>query len=87
MSLCQARAPEWLIATDQPALVAGNPFETLAVGPRRGRWIREGYALASALLTRGADLNAVTDALADALSDHGGLPFRSPLAALVLAAS
>ena len=31
VSLCQA-APEWLIATDQPVAVAGNPFEIIVAG-------------------------------------------------------
>ncbi|HWI99205.1 MAG TPA: phospholipase A [Burkholderiales bacterium] len=32
VSLCQAAAPEWLIATDQPAVVAGNTFEIIVAG-------------------------------------------------------
>ena len=32
VSPCQAAVPEWLIATDQPALVAGNPFEIIVAG-------------------------------------------------------
>jgi SAM-dependent methyltransferase len=80
------------------ALAAGAGFTTATVSrvALEGRSpsahvVADGFAkgtpLASALLTRGADLDAVADALADALSGHGGEPFRSPLAALVLAAS
>jgi len=47
----------------------------------------KGTPLASALAARGADLDAVADAFEAELAAHGGNPFRSPLAALVLAAS
>jgi SAM-dependent methyltransferase len=80
------------------ALAAGAGFATATVShvalegrSPSAREVADGFAkgtpLASALLTRGADLDAVADALAEALSGHGGEPFRSPLAALVLAAS
>ena len=55
------------------------------------RLIADGFAkgtpLASALAARGADLDAVAGAIEAALAPHGGEPFRSPLAALVLSAS
>ena len=55
------------------------------------RAVADGFArgspLSLELTDRGADLDAVADAFEQALSRHGGDPFRSPLAALVLAAS
>jgi SAM-dependent methyltransferase len=80
------------------ALAAGAGFMTATVSrvALEGRaasarvvanGLAKGTPLASALAERGADLDAVTDALEAALASHGGDPFRSPLAALVLAAS
>jgi SAM-dependent methyltransferase len=55
------------------------------------RIVAVGYAKGSPLsvdlAARGADLDAVAAAFEEALSRHGGNPFHSPLAALVLAAS
>jgi SAM-dependent methyltransferase len=79
-------------------LAAGAGFATATVSrvaiegrAPSARVVADGFAkgtpLASALLARGADLDAVADTVAEALSGHGGEPFRSPLAALVLAAS
>jgi SAM-dependent methyltransferase len=80
------------------ALAAGAGF-TIATITRveilgsaaSARVVADGFAkgtpLASALIARGADLDAVAEAFAEALAPHGGDPFRSPLAALVLAAS
>jgi ubiquinone/menaquinone biosynthesis C-methylase UbiE len=47
----------------------------------------KGLPLALELVDRGADLAVVMAALEAELTPHGGDPFRSPLAALVLAAS
>ena len=47
----------------------------------------KGSPLSLDLLDRGADLDAVARAFEEALARHGGNPFRSPLAALVLTAS
>jgi hypothetical protein len=55
------------------------------------RAVADGFAkgspLALDLTAMGADLDAVAAAFEEALRGHGGAPFRSPLAALVLAAS
>ncbi len=55
------------------------------------RVVADGFAkgspLSLELTSRGADLDVVADAFEGALATHGGNPFRSPLAALVLAAS
>lgn len=47
----------------------------------------KGTPLSLELQERGADLDAVVDACERELQPHGGTPFRSPLAAYVLAAS
>jgi len=47
----------------------------------------KGSFLTLELVERGADLDVVTAALEAELAPHGGGPFRSPIAALVLAAS
>jgi hypothetical protein len=47
----------------------------------------KGTPLSIELTARGADLDAVVDAMEGTLAKHGGNPFRSPLAALVLTAS
>ncbi len=80
------------------ALAAGAGFTTAAVSrvalegrAESARLVANGFAkgtpLASALASRGADLDAVAAAFEAVLAPHGGDPFRSPLAALVLAAS
>jgi SAM-dependent methyltransferase len=46
-----------------------------------------GSPLSLELAERGADFEAVVDAMTAELERHGGSPFRSPLAALVLTAS
>ena len=55
------------------------------------RAVADGFAkgtpLCAELTARGADLDAVATAAEQALARHGGTPFRSPLSALVLAAS
>ena len=79
-------------------LAAGAGFANVAVTrvalvgrAESARLVANGFAkgtpLAAALEERGADLDAVADALEAALAPHDGGPFRSPLAALVLAAS
>ena len=47
----------------------------------------KGSPLSAELIALGADLDAVASAFEEALHRHGGTPFRSPLSALVLAAS
>jgi hypothetical protein len=47
----------------------------------------KGSPLSQELLARGADLDAVVDAMEEPLREHGGTPFRSPMAALILTAS
>ena len=47
----------------------------------------KGSPLSQELLARGADLDAVVDAFEEPLVAHGGTPFRSPMAALILTAS
>jgi hypothetical protein len=80
------------------ALAAGAGFATATVSrvELEGRaasarivanGLAKGTPLASALTERGADLDAVAEAFEAALAPHGGEPFRSPLAALVLAAT
>ena len=87
-----------LDAETMRALAAGAGFAKVAVTrvalqgrAPSARLVAQGFAtgtpLASALAARGADLDAVVDAIEVALAPHGGKPFRSPLAALVLAAS
>jgi SAM-dependent methyltransferase len=55
------------------------------------RVVAEGFAkgspLSVELVAKGADLDAVARAFEESLQRHGGTPFRSPLSALVLAAS
>jgi ubiquinone/menaquinone biosynthesis C-methylase UbiE len=55
------------------------------------RLVADGFAKGSPLsvdlIARGADLEVVSDAIERELLRHGGHPFRSPLSALVLAAS
>jgi len=47
----------------------------------------KGTPMSLELTARGADLDAVVEAMATPLAEHGGTPFRSPLGALVLTAS
>jgi len=79
-------------------LAAGAGFANVAVArvdlsgrAASARVVAEGFAkgspLSVELVAKGADLDAVADAFEQALHRHGGTPFRSPLSALVLAAS
>lgn len=86
---------------DEPAiraLAAGAGFARVAITrvevsgqAPSARVVATGFAkgtpLSLELLARGADLDAVANALEGPLAAHGGHPFRSPLAALVLTAS